>query len=187
MRSICSRESNLPKSAETKSARQSSNVLQHGLLLQFHLPIRSNNSSIFFFYEFLKYFVSHVDLFSSLQLLPIFFDYPSFRNEVGKKKVELALNALETYLKTTNTKYVAADSLTIADIGLVTGTLPLEAIGYHFDHYPLVTKWYRTFKCEHPELWQIAQIGVDIFTEYEQNPPDLSKLNHPLHPARKVL
>lgn len=119
-------------------------------------------------------------------MAPIFFDYPFFREEPGKKKVEFALNALETYLKTTNTKYVAGDSLTIADIALVAGTLPLEAIGYKFDHFPLVTKWYNTFKSEKPELWQIAQAGVDEISEFEKNPPDLSKLNHPIHPVRKV-
>lgn len=118
-------------------------------------------------------------------MAPIFFDYPMFRGDLGKKKVELALNAFETYLKTTNTKYAAADHLTIADCALAAGTLPLEAIGYKFDHYPLVTKWYATFKAENPELWAIGQSGVDEIAEFEQNPPDLSKLNHPLHPPRK--
>lgn len=113
----------------------------------------------------------------------MFFDYP--RDEMGKKKVELALNAFETYLKTTNTKYAAGDNLTIADLALVAGTLPLEAIGYKFDHYPLVTKWYKTFKTENPTLWEVGQINVDQLAEFEQNPPDLSKLNHPLHPPRK--
>lgn len=121
-----------------------------------------------------------------IQMAPIFFDYPMFRDDVGKKKVELALNALETYLKLNKTKYAAADNLTIADIALVAGTLPLEGIGYKFDGYPLVTKWYKTFKAEYPELWEIAQSGVDEIAEYEKNPPDLSKLNHPLHPPRKV-
>lgn len=104
---------------------------------------------------------------------------------MGKKKVELALNAFETYLKTTNTKYAAGDNLTIADIALVSGTVPLEAIGYKFDHYPLVTKWYATFKTENPELWEIGQINVNELANFENNPPDLSKLNHPLHPPRK--
>lgn len=116
-------------------------------------------------------------------MAPIFFDYP--RSEMGKKKVEIALNAFETYLKTTNTKYATGNNITIADIALVAGTLPLEAIGYKFEHYPLVTKWYNTFKSENPELWEIAQAGVDEIADFEQNPPDLSKLNHPLHPPRK--
>lgn len=119
-------------------------------------------------------------------MAPIFFDYAFLRGELGKKKVELALNAFETYLKTTKTKYAAADNLTIADIALVAGTLPLEAIDYKFDHYPLVTAWYKTFKTENPDLWAIAQTGVDEIAAYEKNPPDLSKLNHPLHPPRKV-
>lgn len=116
-------------------------------------------------------------------MAPIFFDYP--RSDMGKKKVELALNAFETYLKTTKTKYAVTDNVTIADIALVAGTLPLEAIGYKFDHYPLLSAWYKTFKSENPELWAIGQAGVDEIAEFEKNPPDLSKLNHPLHPARK--
>lgn len=119
-------------------------------------------------------------------MAPIFFDYAFLRGELGKKKVELALNALDTYLQRTDTKYVAGDKLTIADIALVTGTLPLEAIRYKFDHFPLLSKWYATFKSEYPELWAIAQSGLDEIAEYEKNPPDLSKLNHPLHPPRKV-
>lgn len=116
-------------------------------------------------------------------MAPIFFDYP--RGELGKTKVELSLNAFETYLKNANTKYAVGDDVTIADISLAAGTLPLEAIGYKFDHYPLITKWYNTFKIENPSLWEIAQAAVDEIADLEQNPPDLSQLNHPLHPARK--
>lgn len=119
-------------------------------------------------------------------MAPIFFDYGFLRGELGKKKVELALNAFETYLKNSNTKYAAGDNLTIADCALVAGTIPLEAIGYKFDHYPLVTKWYNTFKSENAGLWEIAKSGLDEIAEYEKNPPDLSKLNHPLHPPRKT-
>lgn len=113
----------------------------------------------------------------------MFFDYP--RGEMGKKRVELALNAFETYLKRTNTKYAVGDNLTIADIALAAGTFPLEAIDYKFDHYPLVTKWYATFKAENPELWEVGKACVDELASFEKNPPDLSKLNHPLHPPRK--
>lgn len=118
-----------------------------------------------------------------VQIAPMFFDYP--RGELGKKKVELALNAFETYLKTTNTKYAAGNNLTIADIALAAGTFPLEAIGYKFDHYPLVSKWYATFKDENPQLWEVGQGCVNELAGFEKNPPDLSKLNHPLHPPRK--
>lgn len=113
----------------------------------------------------------------------MFFDYP--RGEMGKKKVEIALNVFETYLKTANTKYAAGDNLTLADIALASGTFPLEAIGYKFDHYPLVTKWYATFKAENPQLWEVGQACVNELAEFEKNPPDLSKLNHPMHPPRK--
>lgn len=119
-----------------------------------------------------------------IQIAPIFFDYP--RGEMGKKKVELALNAFETYLKRGNTKYAIGNDMTIADIALAAGTCPLEAIGYKFDHYPLVTKWYATFKTENPQLWEVAQECVDDLVSCVKNPPDLSKLKHPLHPPRKL-
>lgn len=104
---------------------------------------------------------------------------------MGKKKVEAALDVFETYLNTTKTKYAVADHLTIADIALIAGTFPLEAIGYDFSHHPSVQKWYDTFKQENPALWAIAQTAVDEIAHYEKNPPDLSKLNHPWHPVRK--
>lgn len=119
-----------------------------------------------------------------LQIAPQFFDYP--RTEMGKKQVEMALNVFETYLKRSNTKYVAGNVLTIADIALAAGTFPLEGTGYKFDHYPLVTKWYNTFKTENPELWEVGQIDVNQIAEFERNPPDLTKLNHPQHPPRKM-
>lgn len=117
-------------------------------------------------------------------MAPIFFDYP-FRGDLGKQKVEFALKTFETYLKGTKTKYVTGDNLTIADIALVAGTVPLEGIGFSFAHYPLVQAWYDTFKREQPDLWSIAQGVVDEVADLEKNPPDLSKLNHPFHPKRK--
>lgn len=116
-------------------------------------------------------------------MAPIFFDYP--RSELGLKKVHIALTVFETYLKNIQTKYAAGENLTIADIALVAGTLPLEAIGFDISGYPLVQKWYATFKAENPELWEIANEGLKEIAECEKNPPDLSKLNHPLHPPRK--
>lgn len=120
---------------------------------------------------------------SQYAMAPIFFDYP--RGEMGLKKVNLGLAAFETYLKTSQSKYAAGDNLTIADISLVAGTLPLEGIGLSLKDYPLVEKWYATFKQEYPELWEIGDAGVQEIAAFEKNPPDLSKLNHPLHPARK--
>lgn len=127
----------------------------------------------------------HFGIFSpnKTQIAPQFFDYP--RDDLAKMKVEIALNAFEAYFKKTNTKYAAGETLTIADIALISGTLPLEAIGYNFNHYPLVSNWYKTFKSENSELWAVAQMNVDQIAEFERNNPDLSKLNHPLHPPRK--
>lgn len=118
-----------------------------------------------------------------LQIAPIFFDYP--RSALGLQKVNLALTSFETYLKRTQTKYAAADHLTLADFSLVAGTLSLESINFDFKDYPLIQNWYKTFKQEYPELWEIAESGMKIIAEFEKNPPNLTKLDHPLHPPRK--
>lgn len=49
-----------------------------------------------------------------------------------------------------------------------------------------VSKWYSTFKAEYPELWDIAAEGMREIAEFEQNPPDLSHMDHPIHPIRKT-
>lgn len=116
-------------------------------------------------------------------MAPIFFDYP--RNEHGQKKVYIALNALETYLARGGTKYAACNELTIADFPLIASTMCLEAIGFKFDDYPLIVKWYETFKNENPKLWEITAGGMKEITAFNENPPDLSHMNHPIHPIRK--
>lgn len=121
---------------------------------------------------------------SQYAIAPIFFDYP--RSPLALHKVNLALGAFETYLTRTQTKYAAANHLTIADLALVAGTLSLESIDFDLKDYPLVQDWYKTFKKEYPELWAVAEPGMKIIADFEKNPPDLSKLKHPLHPARKT-
>ncbi|XP_037029223.1 glutathione S-transferase 1-like [Bradysia coprophila] len=120
---------------------------------------------------------------SQYTMAPIFFDYP--RNEHGQKKVYIALKAFETYLQRNETKYVAANELTIADLPLVTSTMCLEAINFRFDDYPLIVKWYANFKAENPKLWEICAAGMKEIEEFNKNPPDLSHMNHPIHPIRK--
>lgn len=117
-------------------------------------------------------------------MAPIFFDYE--RSEYGLKKVHISLKTFETYLGQSQTKYVAADCLTIADLPLVTSLMCLEAIKFDLDEYPLVKTWYETFKKENPELWKITEAGMKEIEHFEKNPPDLSHLNHPLHPAKKL-
>ncbi|XP_054726318.1 uncharacterized protein LOC129236127 isoform X1 [Anastrepha obliqua] len=120
---------------------------------------------------------------SAHSMAPIFFDYQ--RTDMSLKKVNNALNVFETYLQEGGTKYAAADFLTIADFALVSATLCLEAISFDLSNYPLVQKWYETFKKENPELWEIAKSGMLEIAEFEKNPPDLSHMNHPFHPTRK--
>ncbi|KAH8369183.1 hypothetical protein KR009_003624 [Drosophila setifemur] len=121
---------------------------------------------------------------SAHSMAPIFFDYD--RTPISLKKVENALDVFETYLERSGTKYAAGDTLTIADFALISATLCLEAIEFDLLQYPLVYKWYSTFKQEYPELWEIANSGMQEISAFEQNPPDLSHMEHPFHPTRKA-
>lgn len=116
-------------------------------------------------------------------LAPIFFEYP--RNAMGMKRVHTALEVFEEYLKRVDKKFVAADYVTIADFPLIASVMCLEATAFPFDKFTRVKAWYELFKREHPEVWSIAESGMKIIQDFEKNPPDLSKLNHPIHPVRK--
>ncbi|XP_067648293.1 glutathione S-transferase 1-1 isoform X2 [Eurosta solidaginis] len=117
-------------------------------------------------------------------MAPIFFDYQ--RTDMSLKKVNNALNVLETYLREGGTKYAATDNVTIADFALITATICLEAINFDLSTYPLVIKWYERFKQENPDSWIIANAGMQEIAQFEKNPPDLSHMNHPFHPTRKA-
>lgn len=116
-------------------------------------------------------------------LAPIFFEYP--RNAAGLKRVHMALEVFEEYLKRVGKKYVVADHVTIADFPLICSVMCLEAIEFPFDKFTRIKTWYETFKKENADLWAIADGGMTIIKDFEKNPPDLSKLNHPVHPVRK--
>lgn len=100
-------------------------------------------------------------------------------------KIDMALSVFETYLSTTNAKYATGDNLTIADMALMSTTLVLEACEIEFEHFPLVTAWYETFKDENPKLWEIVEAGINEINTIFKNPPDVSQMNHPKHPMRK--
>lgn len=121
---------------------------------------------------------------SAYVMAPIFFDYP--RDEKGLKKVKNALSVFETYLKRTNTRFVADDHLTIADFALASSTLCLEAIEFDLTPYPFVKHWYENFKDDFPNIWEIGKVGMREIEVFEHNPPDLSHMNHPFHPTRKI-
>lgn len=116
-------------------------------------------------------------------MAPIFFDYP--RNADGLKLVRNALSTFETILQRQGTKYAAGDQLTVADFCLITATICLEGIGMDLAEWPLVSKYYQSFKGDHPDLWSIAEAGLKEIAHFNVHPPDLSQLKHPLHPARK--
>lgn len=60
----------------------------------------------------------------------------------------------------------------------------LEVIDFDLSPYPLVKKWYSTFKSENPELWAIAESGLKELKDFAMNPPDLSHMVHPIHPIK---
>lgn len=106
---------------------------------------------------------------------------------MGLKRVHGALSVFEEYMKRVGKKYVVADNVTIADFALIASMVCLEGIGFDFGRsYPLVMKWYENFKKENPNEWAVAEEGMKVIQDIEKNPPDLSKLNHPVHPVRKT-
>lgn len=117
-------------------------------------------------------------------LAPIFFEYP--RSPEGLKRVNVALGVFEEYLRRVGKKYVVADHVTIADFSLITSISCLEAIKVPFGNFTLISRWYETFKRENPSEWAVAEEAMKIIEDFEKNPPDLSKLNHPVHPVRKA-
>lgn len=97
-----------------------------------------------------------------------------------------ALKTFETYLERSKTKYAAGNNVTLADFALITATLCTEAIDLSITEYPLIKKWYETFKIENPKLWKIAEGGMKELANFNKNPPDLSAMKaHPFHPIRK--
>lgn len=76
--------------------------------------------------------------------------------------------------------------MTIADFPLITATMCLEAIDFKLNTWSYLEKWYNNFKQKHPELWEIAVKGMQEISYYEKNPPDLSDIDHPIHPIRKI-
>lgn len=113
----------------------------------------------------------------------MFFDYD--RSSYRLKRVHISLNTFETYLKTTETRYAAANHLTIADFPLIASVMCLEAIKFSIDEYPYIKSWYENFKVENPEIWKVAETGMKQTEYYEKNNPDVAHLNHPLYPTKK--
>ncbi|KAK6616999.1 hypothetical protein RUM44_005356 [Polyplax serrata] len=116
-------------------------------------------------------------------MLPIFFSYK--RTPLSEKKVHIALHAFQKYLEKLNMKFAAGDTLTIADLQLITATLCLEAINFSLSSYPKVMEWYQRFKNDFPSLWEIADKGMKEIEGFNKNPPDLSHLKHPIHHFEK--
>ncbi|XP_060526985.1 uncharacterized protein LOC132702411 [Cylas formicarius] len=86
--------------------------------------------------------------------------------------MKIALDNFNTYLERSGTKYAASDHVTIADFQLVTATMCLEAINSNIiSDYPLVKRWYHTYKEEYPQLWAIVESGLKELAHFAANPP----------------
>lgn len=90
----------------------------------------------------------------------MFFDYP--QTEMGVKRVHNSVSVLENYCQRLGKKYVAGDDVTIADISLACSMTVLEAVKFDFSEYPLVMKWYKTFKTENPGMWIYPQKVITL-------------------------
>jgi hypothetical protein len=66
------------------------------------------------------------------------------------------------------------------------GTVLLQVIDYDLNPYPKVKSWYEGFQSKHPDLWALANQGLEELTAFEQNPPDLSQIVHPIHPTDRT-
>ncbi|XP_059053533.1 glutathione S-transferase 1-1 [Achroia grisella] len=121
---------------------------------------------------------------SAYTMAPIFFDYE--RTPLGLKKIHIELDVFETYLERLGTSHAAANHVTIADFPLINSIMTLEAIDFDFSKYKRISKWYNDFKQNYPDLWKISEDAMKIIQHFAANPPDLSKLNHPIHPIRNV-
>ncbi|XP_072762212.1 glutathione S-transferase D6 [Anoplolepis gracilipes] len=119
---------------------------------------------------------------SEYVMAPIYYDYQ--RTPLGLKKMKIALDIFNTYLQRENSTYAAGNNLSIADFPLITATMCLEAIDFKLDAWPYVEKWYKNFKHEHPDLWEVAVDGMREISYFEKHPPDFNA-DHPIHPVRK--
>lgn len=116
-------------------------------------------------------------------MAPMFFDYP--RDAKGLKRVKIALSTFEKYLSDQKTKYAAGDHVTVGDFCLISGTICLEGIEFDISEWPLVKKWYENFKAEQPQFWAIAKETLKWIVHFNKNTPDMSQMDHPIHPKKK--
>lgn len=80
-----------------------------------------------------------------------------------RKKMNEALEYLNTFLE--GHTYAAGDSLTIADITLVTTISNYEAVGIDFSQYSNIPKWYAKCKETIPG-YQINVDGIKMFKQW---------------------
>lgn len=114
---------------------------------------------------------------------PIYYDYP--RTQASLDRMLMGIQLLEVYLQRSGSKYIAGNTVTIADFPLICATMVLYVIGFELTRYPLIQKWYDTFKFEHSKLYKLAFDEMHEIGDGYKNPPKITMKSHPIHPLRK--
>jgi glutathione S-transferase len=112
------------------------------------------NQRLYFDYEM-------YESFGAFYFPPIFNDKPG--NEEKFQKGVKSLDFLEQALGVQ--EYAASDTLTLADIALVTSISVVEAFGFDFGAYPNIVNWFTKCKDEIAGYEEINQHGLNRIKE----------------------
>ncbi|CAD0200537.1 unnamed protein product [Chrysodeixis includens] len=75
-------------------------------------------------------------------------------DEALGKKLEEAFGVLDAFLE--GNTYAVGDHLTIADLSLVSTLSSIEAFGFSYKEYPILTKWYGLVKSSAPQCEELT-------------------------------
>uniref|UniRef100_A0A182T9B9 glutathione transferase n=1 Tax=Anopheles maculatus TaxID=74869 RepID=A0A182T9B9_9DIPT len=87
-------------------------------------------------------------------------------NAENEQKMKDAVSFLNTFLD--GQKYVAGDSLTIADLTILATVSTYDVAGFDLSKYPHVAAWYENIRKEAPGA-AINQAGIEEFKKYFEN------------------
>ncbi|CAI6368635.1 unnamed protein product [Macrosiphum euphorbiae] len=88
----------------------------------------------------------------------------SKKTEKKEKLLQEAIGFLDTFLK--NSDWVAGDSMTLADISLVSSISTFEVSGVDLSRYENVSKWLQRCKDKMVGYKEINQVGAERFKAY---------------------
>uniref|UniRef100_A0A182MSE4 glutathione transferase n=1 Tax=Anopheles culicifacies TaxID=139723 RepID=A0A182MSE4_9DIPT len=89
-------------------------------------------------------------------------------NPENEQKMKDAVSFLNTFLD--GHKYVAGESLTIADLTVLATVSTYDVAGFDLSKYPHVAAWYENIRKEAPGA-AINQAGIEEFKKYFENDP----------------